>query len=249
MLILMKTALITGASYGIGAAITESLLGADWKVYGVSRSKPTFESKNFTWLPCDLSNFAQLRGCVADIAEPILDAFISNAGVIEIEMASAVTEQSYSRTFSVNVLAPMLLVHELGGKLTNATIVTVSSVSDRIPEADIALYCSSKAANTSYFNALAQELPNARIYGILPDYVDTPMLHSTMDGENNFNWSTTIKPQDIAELCMGLISDSPKLASGSNIIVVTKALQNDLKSVEKLYSYTTDSDKKLAKLY
>jgi alcohol dehydrogenase/benzil reductase ((S)-benzoin forming) len=238
----MKTAIITGASYGIGKSIADALLQRGWKIYGLSRSKPNFEHTNFVWLQCDLSISEQIKTCLANIAEPTINALISNAGTIAIEMASDVTEKSYVNTFSVNVLAPMLIVHVLKEKIRSATIISISSVSDRLPEADVALYCSSKAANTSYFNSVARELKDTNVFAVLPDYVDTPMLHGTMDDDKSFDWNKTIKPDDIARLCLRLIDSKHDLESGSNIIVVTEALKEDLKSVEKLYGFNTDTN-------
>ena len=238
----MNTAVVTGTSYGIGKSITNALLRQSWKVYGLSRSKPDFEHINFVWLQCDLSVPTQIKTCLANIPEPTIDALVSNAGTIAIEMASNVTEKSYADTFSVNVLAPMLLVHELTNKISKATIISISSVSDRMPEADIALYCSSKAANTSYFNSLAHELKDAKVFAILPDYVDTPMLHGTMDSDTSFDWAKTIKSDDIAALCTDLIDGKRTLGSGSNVIIVTEALKGDLQSVQKLYSFNTDTN-------
>jgi NAD(P)-dependent dehydrogenase (short-subunit alcohol dehydrogenase family) len=106
-------------------------------------------------------------------------------------------------------------------------------VGDRLPEADSALYCSSKAANTVYFNALAEEWKNASVYTLLPDYVDTPMQHHSNDSNKDFDWSATIKPADIAAFTLGLIIGKKKLESGSNIIIVTEKLKDDLKDVEK----------------
>jgi NAD(P)-dependent dehydrogenase (short-subunit alcohol dehydrogenase family) len=238
----MKTAVITGVSYGIGKATTETLLDEGWKVYGVSRSKPAFESERFVWLQCDLSQHEHIAESLKAISEPHIDALISNAGVIYIEDASAVSKISYEKTFSVNVLAPMLIVNALLDKIRHSTIISISSVSDRIAEADVALYCSSKAANTLYFNALADELKEAKIFTLLPDYVDTPMLHGTMDGDKNFDWSATIKPEDIAKFSRDLISRSKALETGANVIIVTEKLKEDLKSVEKLYSFNTDTN-------
>lgn len=238
----MNVALVTGSSYGIGKAITDTLLKEGWKVYGLSRSKPPFKDEHFVWVNCDLSDQDAISKAIPHIQEPQLDAFISNAGVIEVEDASKVTDKSFQATFSVNVLAPMLLVRHLRKKLETATIISISSVADRLPEPAIALYCSSKAANTSYFNALAQEFKQAKVFTILPDYVETPMLHSTMDDDKSFDWSCTIKPEDIAQLSMRLIDGQVAVDSGSNIIVVTEALKEDLKSVEKLYGYVTDSN-------
>lgn len=238
----MKTAVVTGSSYGIGEAIAKSLLASGWKVYGLSRSKGSIKDAHFIWLRCDLRQSDQIVSVLDRISEHSLDAFISNAGMIEIEDASATSEASFHRTFSVNVLAPMLIVHHLKNKLQNPTIISISSVADRIPEPSIALYCSSKAANTSYFNSLAIELKEARVVTILPDYVETPMLHSTMDEDATFDWSCTIRPKAIARLCLDLIEGGRTVESGANVIVVTEALKDDLKSVEKLYGFNTDTN-------
>jgi len=239
----MKTALITGTSYGIGQSITGTLLQEGWKVYGLSRSEPTFKDKGFTWLQCDLSQPEQIEKSLGGIGEQKLDAVISNAGVVIEEMPSAMSRESYEKTFSVNVLAPMLLVRALGDKINQATIISVSSVSDRLPDAEIALYCSSKAANTLYFNALAKEYKDAKVYTLLPDYVDTPMLRGTPPPDKNFDWSTAIQPADIAKLAGDLVSGRTTLESGANIIIVTDALKGSFISAEKLYGFNTDAGK------
>ncbi len=236
----MKTAVVTGVSYGIGRSITEVLLDQGWKVYGLSRSEPDLKNERLVWLQCDLSQSEQIATCLSVITEPVIDALVSNAGVIVIEDASNVSKASYDKTFSVNVLAPMLIVNALRDKISGATIISISSVSDRIPEADIALYCSSKAANTLYFNSLADELKNAKIVTLLPDYVDTPMLRTSMADDKDFDWSKTIRSEDIAALCNDIISDKSSIESGGNVIVVTEKLKDDLRSVEKLYGFNTD---------
>ncbi len=238
----MKTVVVTGASYGIGKSIAEQLLNEGWKVYGLSRSKPDLSNDSFTWLECDLSKSEGIVGLLSAITEPTIDVLVSNAGAIEIENASAVSQASYERTFSVNVLAPMLVVSALRDKIKDAVIISISSVSDRIPEADVALYCSSKAANTLYFNALADELKQAKVVTLLPDYVDTPMLRGSMAGNNDFDWSATIQPKSIAMLCSDIISGRQTVESGANIVIVTEKLKEDLKSVEKLYSFNTDTN-------
>lgn len=238
----MKTAVVTGTSYGIGNDILTMLLDNGWKVYGLSRTSPEIQHENFVQMRCDLSKPDEISECMQQISESSVEAFISNAGVISIEMASEVTVDSYNNTFAVNTLAPMLLIHGLKDKISHATIFTVSSLSDRIPEADMALYCSSKAANTSFFNSLALELADARVYSILPDYVDTPMLRGTMGEDKTFDWNATIQPKDIAKICKDILDNTYEIETGSNIIVVTEALKKDLKPIEKLYSYTTGTN-------
>ena len=237
----MKTAVVTGASYGIGESASEALLQAGWKIYGVSRSRPKFRTDRFVWLGCDLSKSEDIDQALQTIREPTLDALVSNAGIVIEEAASEVTLSSYQKTFSVNVLAPMLLVAALRDKIRHATIISVSSVSDRLPDSGIALYCSSKAANTQYFDALARELLDAKVYTLLPDYVDTPMLRTTPPAATDFNWDVIIHPADVAKLCINLVAGHLKLESGANIIVVTNALKGSWNSVEKLYGFNTDT--------
>lgn len=236
----MKCAAITGVSSGIGKVSSEQLLSSGWKIYGLSRSKPDISNDKFAWLECDLAKPDAITASLEQIAEPTIDLVISNAGIAFEEPASAATQQTYEKMFSVNVLAPMLLVNGLRNKIANATIISVSSVSDRLVEKDFALYCSSKAANTRYFEALADELTKAKVVNLLPDYVDTPMLRELQAGRE-FDWQGTIKVEDVARLIVDIACDNVSVSTGSNIIVVNESLAEDLQSREKLYGFNTDT--------
>jgi NAD(P)-dependent dehydrogenase (short-subunit alcohol dehydrogenase family) len=242
----MKIAVVTGASSGIGKAIVDTLLQQNWKVYGLSRSNPDYVSDNFVWIESDLSKIDNIESALVNITETKIDLLVSNAGVFLEELATSVSPMSYERIFNVNVLAPMLLVSNLANKLKKATIISVSSVSDRLIEKEYALYCSSKAANTRYFEAVADELKEARVFTLLPDYVDTPMLRTGV-GESEFDWASTIKAEDLASFAVDLAQGKTKLESASNIIIVTNGLIEDLESREKLYGFNTDT-KELIKL-
>lgn len=236
----MKTAVITGTSKGIGEAVAAHLLRNGWKVYGISRSIPAFTDDTFVWLQCDLAKADDITAALQRITEPTINLLISNAGVAFSDWATTITPATYARTFDVNVLAPMLVVHALKAKLSHATIISVSSVSDRLLDADYALYCSSKAANTAYFGSLAAELRDAKVITLLPDYVDTPMLRA-LHKDDGFDWSLPLKAEDIATLVANLESDKVHVESGANIIIVNNALQEDLASTEKLYGFNTDT--------
>lgn len=238
----MKSAVITGTSSGIGKVAAVQLLNKGWKVYGLSRSKPDIDHNSFVWLECDLAKSDTIATLLEQIDEPTINLVVSNAGVAFEEPATAATRLSYEKMFSVNVLAPMLLVNHLRDKIVNATIISVSSVSDRLVEKDFALYCSSKAANTRYFEALADELTDAKVVNLLPDYVDTPMLRELQEGRD-FDWQSTIKVEDVAKLIVDIASNNLSVGSGSNIIIVTDGLTEDFVSREKLYGFNTDTGK------
>lgn len=235
----MKTALVTGVSSGIGETITSQLLDCGWKVYGISRSQPNHQRDNFHWLECDLADVDAITRSIANVTEAELDLLVSNAGVAFKESATAVTADSYHGMFTVNVLAPMLLVSVLREKLDSSTIISISSVSDRLIEGNFALYCSSKAANTRFFEAVADALPNAKVITLLPDYVDTPMLRDLEDPD--FDWLGSLRADDVAKLAIDLALGTVAIDSGSNIIVVNNNLQEDLKPREKLYGFNVDT--------
>jgi 3-oxoacyl-[acyl-carrier protein] reductase len=237
----MKTAIVTGVSSGIGQLIAEKLLKDGWKVYGLSRTKLDVKSDAFIWIKCDLANAESIATSLELVTESAVNLLVSNAGVAFEEPASAVSYESYEKMFSVNVLAPMLLVNGLKDKVTQSTIISISSVSDRLTEKDFALYCSSKAANTRYFESLADELKDAKVFTLLPDYVDTPMLRK-LQQDREFDWEGTIKAEDLAKLTVGLADNKFSIESGSNVIVVTNSLVDDLKSAEKLYGFNTDTN-------
>ena len=235
----MNTALVTGVSRGIGETITSQLLDRRWKVYGISRSKPKHQRGNFQWLECDLADADSITRSLAEITEVSVDLLVSNAGVAFKEPATAATPDSYRKMFTVNVLAPMLLVSVLGDKLNHSTVISVSSVSDRLIEGNLALYCASKAANTRFFEAVAAELPRAKVFTLLPDYVDTQMLRDLEDPD--FDWPGSLHADDVARLAIDLAFGTVAIDSGSNIIVINNKLQEDLGSREKLYGFNTDT--------
>ncbi len=235
-----KIAVVTGTSSGIGKATAEQLLNHGWKVYGLSRSKSAIDNPNFIWIACDLADDNEIAAATRQIDEPTIDLLVSNAGIAFEELASAVTRRSYEEIYSVNVLAPMLLINCLRRKIEHAAIISVSSVSDRLVEEDFALYCSSKAANTRYFEAVAAEFTNAKVVTLLPDNVDTAMLRALVIGRD-FDWAGTINASDMAQLIIDITAGKLAVDSGSNIIVVTNRMTEDLEYREKLFGFNTDT--------
>ena len=108
-----------------------------------------------------------------------------------------------------------MIVKDLFNKLTNALIINISSVSDRIPDAEFSLYCSSKAASTRFFEAVAKELPNSRTFSFLPTYVDTPLL-KTIHKDDGFDFDPILKTNDIVRLIQKLEDGQLDIESGSN---------------------------------
>ena len=235
----MKIALVTGASSGIGYSVIENLLKSGWKVYGLSRRDPGF-GDNFIWLNIDLGVDEQIDSLSTLITEKELGLLVSNAGIIFDELPTKVTKKSFDEMFSINVLAPMLIINTLKTKLNKSYIISVSSDSDRFPSKNHALYGSSKAANKLYFESLALELKNSKIFTLLPSYIDTPMLRE-LKKNSSFNFDEVVKPNQVYELIEQLISNKLIISSGSKIIVANNPLKEDFINEESLYGYNTDT--------
>ncbi len=235
----MKVAVVTGASSGVGKALAENLIADGWKVYGVSRTDPGFTNEHFVWRKCDLARPSDIPKKLI-VEEPTIDLLVSNAGVAFTQPAADVSVESYAEMYDVNVRAPMLVVALLRDRIKGATVITISSVSDRLAGEGYALYCSSKAANTRYFETLALELEDATVISLSPDYIDTPMLRKLQEGQD-FDWGQALKSKEIAELVRDLESGKTNVESGSTVIVVNDQMIEDLQSAEKLYGYNVSN--------
>lgn len=185
----LRTALVTGATDGIGRATARALGELGWRVLAHGRDeakarhaaaelgervpKGAFEP---VW-----GDLARMREVVA-LAEralalaPALDVLLNNAGVIEDRRV--LTEDGFERTMAVNHYAPFLLTHRLLPALRAAAagrIVTVASMvhsSGRITPGDLtfatgfsgfAAYAASKLANVLFTAALARRLEGSGV--------------------------------------------------------------------------------------
>lgn len=118
-----RTAIVTGASAGVGKAAARALVTMGWRVIGIGRDPDrcaaavaeigALPDAAFVMLRADLSLLAE-TACVADrITEltPRVDALLNNAGGVR--AARVVTPEGHEATFAANHLAPFLLTQKL----------------------------------------------------------------------------------------------------------------------------------------
>src|SRR3990167_5919839 len=173
----MKVAVVTGGSYGIGKSICEALLKNNFKVYGISRTKPSAQNNNFIWIKADLYNYIDIKSLADKIDEKKLDLLVNNAGTYVEELALNFSQGNFHKIFDLNFIAPICITKTLSKKLNNGLVINISSTSDRFAEEGSGLYCSSKSALNIFFDAFAIENKNIKVLNILPDYIDTPLQH------------------------------------------------------------------------
>jgi len=202
----MKTALVTGATDGIGRETARQLLsrGLHVLVHGRTQSKATQQVKALSngrpsvhaapvW--GDLSDMRQVVVLAQQVMQhaPTLDVLINNAGVFE--KRRKLTCDGLEMTMAVNHFAPFLLTHHLLPALSAARagrVVTVSSIahqSGHIDLDDLAFsaaydgyetYAASKLANILFTHTLAYWLSGTRVTAnaLHPGVIGTKLLHA-----------------------------------------------------------------------
>jgi NAD(P)-dependent dehydrogenase (short-subunit alcohol dehydrogenase family) len=210
-----KTALVTGASRGIGRATALALarLGAQVLVhYGRSAAEAerlvaeiVAAAGRATAIGGDLEapeGPVTLASRTRDIVGGRLDILVANAGVTNARPIEAFTVADFDSLFAVNVRAPFFLVQQLLPILgEGSSIVFVSSLAARSALPKIAAYASSKGAVETLTRHLAASLGERgiRVNAVAPGIVDTDMSNFTKTEEGRVKALRMQALQRIAE--------------------------------------------------
>lgn len=195
-----KTALITGASRGIGAATARIFASAGWNVALAARNEEAIANlsaeiggEQALAIPCEVSRPWEVEATVSATVDAFggIDALILNAGVIDpIGRMADIDPEDWGRVIDVNLKAVFYGIHavlpimlEAGG----GTILTVSSGAASKALEGWSHYCSSKAGAAMVMRCLDTEYRGhgIRAMGLSPGTVDTDMQVSIKDSALN----------------------------------------------------------------
>jgi glucose 1-dehydrogenase len=202
-----RTALITGASGGIGRATVALFARSGWRVIGVDRSDfgPGFPDDGI-FIKADISEpdalesiFNQTRAFSLS-----LNALINNAAM---QIAKPILETSAEEWDAVmasnlrSVFLALKLAHPLLKTSGTGAVVNVSSVHAVATSAHIAAYAASKGGLLALTRAMAIEFApdDIRVNAILPGAVDTPMLRAGLTRDHTGEGNLTSRLENLAD--------------------------------------------------
>ncbi|HSG89335.1 MAG TPA: SDR family oxidoreductase [Pseudomonadales bacterium] len=208
----MKTAILTGASAGIGATTAGLLVADGWKVVNLSRRPcPVAGVEQIT---CDFADPAAVEGACTALGPHLRAAdrllLIHNASLLRNDCAGAVPTEDFARVLQVNLMAPnafnnAVLPHMGAG---SAVIYVGSTLSEKAVPGSYS-YVTSKHATIGMMRATCQDLAGRGVHTacVCPGFTDTEMLRSHVGADPDTQaavaamsaFGRLIEPGEIAE--------------------------------------------------
>lgn len=177
----MKTAIVTGASSGIGLEISRLLIQRNYQVFGIGRnfSRCDFKDDLFHPVICNLIQYIKLKETIHSISKhhPI-HLLVNNAGTGYFGPHEELSPEKIHEMVSVNLEAPLILTQLLlrDLKKNKGTIINISSVTANKSNPHGCAYGATKSGLTSFTRSLFDEV---RKYG-----VRTAVIHPDMTKTN-----------------------------------------------------------------
>ena len=189
------TALVTGASGGIGSAIARALAGQGARVAVSGTREEALRSvaadlDDAAILPCDLGDAAAVDGLVPRAVEALgkLDILVNNAGVTRDNLAMRMKDDEWSDVMRINLEAAFRLSRAACKPMMKARfgrIVSITSVVGTTGNPGQANYAASKAGLVGMSKALAQELAsrNITVNCVAPGFIRSAMTDVLPDAQ------------------------------------------------------------------
>lgn len=238
-----KTAVVTGASKGIGASIAKYFAAEGAKVvvnYASSRegaekvvNEITGQGGTAIAVQADVANQTDVTRLFEETKNAFgtIDILVNNAGVYIYEPVELVSPETFHKSFNTNVLGSIFTIQEalkhFGEKGGN--IINISSGASNSPLPTGSVYSATKTALDALTVALSKEFSgrNIRINSLLPGIVETEGAHTAgfigSEAEAGFVAKTPLgrtgQPDDIAKVAVFLASDESAWITGEKITV------------------------------
>lgn len=226
-----QVAIVTGASSGIGRAISIGMTDAGAKVYGLARS-PATDNDEFEYLSCDVTEEARLRDACEEIhaRESRIDILVNAAG-ISIKPDDGNELEIFRKTIEVNLVSAYLaslILSDYMERSGGGSIINITSINSQLGFPENPGYVASKGGLRMLTRALAVDFAprNIRVNAIAPGYVRTGMTMDSYKDPEEYalrkkhmiidRWG---EPEDMVGAAIFLASGASSYMTGQDIFV------------------------------
>jgi len=230
-----RTAIVTGGTRGIGAAISVALKNAGYKVAAnyAGNDEAAARFRDETGIPVYKWSVADYDSCAAGIAKveadlgPV-DVLVNNAGITRDAMFHKMTPQQWREVIDTNLTGVFNMTHPLWTGMRDrkfGRVITISSINGQKGQSGQANYSAAKAGDLGFTKALAQEGARAGITvnAVCPGYIATEMVKAIDEKVLNERIIPQIpvgrlgEPEEIARIVVFLASDDAGFITGSTV--------------------------------
>jgi NADP-dependent 3-hydroxy acid dehydrogenase YdfG len=214
-----RTAIVTGASKGIGAEIARQLAKAGARVALASRDKPLLDEvarglgQSAIAVECDITDRQSVAAAGKRLRQEFggaPDIIVNNAGLFRVAAIDAMKPEDFIASITTNVIGPFLVMHEFLAEMRqrgSGHVVTIGSMGDRMILPGNAAYSAGKFGIRAMHYVLRTDLRGTGVRASLisPSSVDTALWDhlDTESADSEFpSRSEMLSPGDVARAVM-----------------------------------------------
>ncbi|AUG55897.1 GolD/DthD family dehydrogenase [Thalassospira marina] len=234
-----KTAIVTGAASGIGAAIAEAYAAKGARValldmnVEAATAKAKALGKGARAFECNVTESDSINAAIQAVNDSFgnIDILVNSAGIVDLAPAETLSLPAWQRTLDVNLTGSFLIAQAVGNIMIKAArggrIINLASQAGSVAIDGHVAYCASKFAIIGVTKTLALEWGKhgITVNSISPTVVLTELGRKAWDGPKGDAMKAQIpsgrfaEPEEIAAAAVFLASDAAAMINGADLLV------------------------------